>query len=47
MNKHKEAGASVKAHFEKKMMDPKFRRLYQEEERKVRLGMIHREHRRG
>jgi DNA-binding XRE family transcriptional regulator len=43
MNKHKEVGASVKAHFEKKMMNPKFRRLYQEEERKVRLGyVIHR-----
>ncbi|MBL0059306.1 MAG: helix-turn-helix transcriptional regulator [Elusimicrobia bacterium] len=43
MIRHKEMGASVQTHFKKKMMDPKFRRLYQAEEKKVRLGyVIHR-----
>ncbi len=43
MSKHNEHGSSVKAHFEKTMTDPKFRRFYQAEEKKVRLGyVIHR-----
>ncbi len=40
MKTRKHAEATVEAHFQRQMKDPKFRRLYEKESRKVRLGYV-------
>jgi DNA-binding XRE family transcriptional regulator len=40
MKRHERAEVSVDEHFRREMADPKFRRTYEAENRKVRLGYV-------